>query len=343
MTKQQIHILATGGLGYIGSHTVVRLIESGYRVSILDNLDNSSLEVLNRIEQLTNIRPDFYQGDVRDSEFLDACFSKGNFDAVIHYAGLKAVGESCEKPALYYDVNVVGSLRLLEVMQKYSVNNLVFSSTATVYGEPTELPLHENMPLNPISPYAKTKRTVEEIMTTCCDANTDLSAISLRYFNPIGAHPSGQIGEAPQDVPNNLMPYVTQVAVGRRPFLQVWGDDYDTHDGTGVRDYIHVMDLADAHIKALEYLFNQKGFDVCNIGVGRGYSVLDVVTSFEKENEIKIPYEIKARRDGDIAEFYADPAKAELNLGWSAQFGINDMVRDSWNWQKQNPMGYESE
>ena len=342
MSNSQDHILATGGLGYIGSHTVVRLIESGYRVSIIDNLDNSSLEVLNRIEKLSNVRPDFYEGDVRDAKFLESVFSSNQFDAVIHYAGLKAVGESCEKPELYYDVNVVGSLRLLEVMQKHGTNIIVFSSSATVYGEPEKLPITESANLSTCSPYGATKLTVEELLEYTATARPNMAVGVLRYFNPIGAHPSGLIGEAPQDTPNNLMPYVTQVAIGAQPFLRVWGNDYDTHDGTGVRDYIHVVDLADAHLAALTYLKAHTGHHVWNIGVGEGYSVLDIVSSFERENNVKIPYELMPRRSGDVETCYADVSKAKNELGWTAQYGINEMVRDSWNWQKQNPKGYEA-
>lgn len=333
-------ILATGGMGYIGSHTVVDLIEAGYRVTILDNLHNSSSEVLNRIESITGQRPAFVEGDIRDAEFLNKLFSENSFDAVIHYAGLKAVGESVEKPELYYDVNVCGSLRLVEAMKKHGVNQIVFSSTATVYGDPDELPLTENSALKPYNPYGKTKYAVEQLLESACGADCNFSVAILRYFNPIGAHPSGTMGESPLDVPNNLMPYVTQVAVGKRPFLQVWGNDYDTADGTGVRDYIHVLDLAKAHIKALDYLAENTGFNVWNIGVGKGYSVLDVVNAFVSQNDVEVPYEIKPRRPGDVAACYADPSKAVNELGWNAVHGIEAMVRDSWNWQKNNPEGY---
>ena len=341
MNNNSKHILATGGMGYIGSHTVVELINTGHRVTILDNLHNSSPEVLNRIEKITGTRPDFYQGDIRDSEFLDSMFAENDFDAVIHYAGLKAVGESVEKPELYYDVNVCGSLRLIEAMKAHSVTNIVFSSTATVYGDPEELPLSETSRLQPYNPYGKTKFAVEQLLESVAASNTNFSIGILRYFNPIGAHQSGQIGESPLDIPNNLMPYVSQVAVGMRPCLQVWGDDYDTPDGTGVRDYIHVLDLADAHLKALEYLEVNNGLNVWNIGVGNGYSVLDVVKAFESENDVQVPYEIKSRRAGDIASCYANPEKANKELGWIAKHDLKDMVRDSWNWQKNNPNGYE--
>jgi len=334
------HILATGGMGYIGSHTVVELIESGYKVTILDNLHNSSAEVLNRIEAITGVRPKFVEGDVRDGAFLDTLFTDNNFDAVIHYAGLKAVGESVEKPELYYDVNVCGSLRLLEAMKKHAVKQIVFSSTATVYGDPDELPLTENATLKPYNPYGKTKYAVEQLLGSACGADDNLAVAILRYFNPIGAHPSGTMGESPLDVPNNLMPYVTQVAVGKRPLLQVWGNDYDTPDGTGVRDYIHVVDLANAHIKALDYLDGHSGCHVWNIGVGEGYSVLDVVNAFVEVNNVKVPYEIKPRRPGDVAACYADPSKVKSELGWQATHDIKSMVRDSWHWQSNNPEGY---
>lgn len=334
------HILATGGMGYIGSHTVLDLIQTGYQVTILDNLHNCSLEVLNRIEAITGHRPRFIEGDVRNARFLDTLFAENNFDAVIHYAGLKAVGESVEKPELYYDVNVCGSLRLVEAMKNHGVKQIVFSSTATVYGDPDELPLTENSTLKPYNPYGKTKYAVEQLLESACGADCNFSVAILRYFNPIGAHPSGTMGESPLDVPNNLMPYVTQVAVGKRPFLQVWGNDYDTPDGTGVRDYIHVLDLANAHIKALDFLANNTGFHVWNIGVGKGYSVLDVVNAFVSQNDVEVPYEMKPRRPGDVAACYADPTKAINELGWNAVHGIEAMVRDSWNWQKNNPDGY---
>ena len=337
----QKHILATGGMGYIGSHTVVELLNAGYQVTILDNLHNSSTEVLNRIEKITGKRPFFYQGDIRDDRFLEKVFSENQFDAVIHYAGLKAVGESVEKPELYYDVNVCGSLRLLEAMNIHDVNNIVFSSTATVYGDPEELPLTEESPIKPYNPYGKSKFAVEQLLESVCNANSNFSVANLRYFNPIGAHPSGTIGESPLDTPNNLMPYVTQVAVGKRDNLQIWGNDYDTPDGTGVRDYIHVLDLADAHIKAIQFIEMNAGFNVWNIGVGKGYSVLDVVNTFSIENNMEIPYEIKGRRSGDVATCYADPSKAMIQLGWEAKLDLKTMVRDSWNWQKNNPTGYE--
>ncbi len=327
-------------MGYIGSHTVVELLTAGYQVTILDNLHNSSAEVLNRIEDITGIRPAFCQGDIRDADFLDHVFDTNTFDAVIHYAGLKAVGESVEKPELYFDVNVCGSLRLLEAMKKHAVRNIVFSSTATVYGDPDELPITENARLQPYNPYGKTKFSVELLLESVAGSDPNFSIGILRYFNPIGAHKSGKIGESPLDTPNNLMPYVSQVAVGQRPHLQVWGDDYDTPDGTGVRDYIHVLDLADAHLKALSYLENNRGLSRWNIGVGQGYSVLEVVNTFIEENNVEVPYEVMSRRPGDIASCYANPSKAETELGWRAKYDLKDMVRDSWNWQKLNPNGY---
>jgi UDP-glucose 4-epimerase len=341
MATDKQHILATGGLGYIGSHTVVDLLNHGFRVTVIDNLDNSSLEVLNRIQELTSESLNFYKGDVRDKDFLDSVFKSHLFDAVIHFAGLKAVGESCENPLLYYDVNVVGSIRLIEAMKKYRVNKIVFSSSATVYGEPQELPISENAAIKPASPYGDTKRIVEKLLQSLSLAKAELNVAILRYFNPVGAHQSGHIGENPKGIPNNLVPYITQVAVGKHDFLRVFGNDYDTHDGTGVRDYIHICDLSKAHLKAIEYLNFGRGYNIWNIGVGQGYSVLDVVRTFERINDVKVPYKILPRRSGDIDTCFADPNKAQVELGWSAKFGLEEMVRDSWNWQIKNPKGYE--
>lgn len=342
MEAKKEHILATGGLGYIGSHTVVELLKSGYEVTVIDNLDNSSLEVLNRIEELTSKMPNFYKGDVRDSEFLKDVFDKHAIDTVIHFAGLKAVGESCEKPTLYYDVNVVGSVRLIEAMVEHDVTRIVFSSSATVYGEPEELPISENSPIKPASPYGDTKMMVEKLLQSVSSSRPDLSIAILRYFNPVGAHQSGRIGENPKGTPNNLVPYITQVAVGKHQHLNVFGDDYNTVDGTGVRDYIHVCDLANAHLKAIEYLSTNSGFNIWNIGVGKGYSVLEMVNTFETINGVNIPYKILPRRPGDIDTCFADPKKANDELNWSAEFGLEEMVRDSWNWQKNNPDGYDA-
>lgn len=333
-------VLLTGGAGYIGSHTCVQLIENGYDVVIADNYDNSSPKVLDRIEMITGVKVKVYDIDVSDNLKVDEMFSIEGFDSVIHFAGLKAVGESTQIPLKYYRNNIDTTLTLLEVMKKYDVNNFVFSSSATVYGIPKTVPLVENMPTSCTNPYGWTKLFNEQILTDASKANTDLSVVLLRYFNPVGAHESGLIGENPNGIPNNLMPYITQVAVGKLPKLGVFGNDYDTKDGTGVRDYIHVVDLANGHLKALDYAKNHKGVEIFNLGTGTGYSVLDMVKSFSEINNIDIPYEIKDRRPGDIAKCYADPKKANEILGWKAERTLTDMCKDSWNWQKQNPQGY---
>lgn len=333
-------VLLTGGAGYIGSHTCVELVNAGYDVVIADNFDNSSPKVLDRIEQIVGKRVKLYELDVADNSAVDRMFEKENFDAVIHFAGLKAVGESTKIPIRYYRNNIDTTLTLLEVMEKHSVNKFVFSSSATVYGIPERVPLVEGMPTSCTNPYGWTKLMNEQILTDAAAANDKLSVVLLRYFNPIGAHKSGLIGENPNGIPNNLMPYITQVAVGKLKQLGVFGNDYDTKDGTGVRDYIHVVDLAIGHLKALEYADSHDGVEIFNLGTGTGYSVLDMVNSFVSINNVEVPYVIKERRPGDIAVCYADPDKANKVLGWKAKLTLDDMCRDSWNWQKNNPFGY---
>ena len=333
-------VLLTGGAGYIGSHTAVEMLGAGYEIVIADNFDNSSPKVIDRIEAITGRRPTVYELDVADNAAVDAMFAKEHFDAVVHFAGLKAVGESCSIPVRYYRNNIDTTLTLLEVMKVHGVHNFVFSSSATVYGIPKEVPLREGMPTFCTNPYGWTKYMNEQILTDAATADKELSVVLLRYFNPIGAHSSGLIGENPNGIPNNLMPYITQVAVGKLPRLGVFGDDYPTPDGTGVRDYIHVVDLAQGHLKAIEYAAAHKGTEIFNLGTGNGYSVLDIVKTFSSVNDIEIPYDIKPRRPGDVAECYADPSKAQRDLGWTAQFGLEEMCRDSWNWQKNNPQGY---
>lgn len=333
-------ILLTGGAGYIGSHTCIELIEAGYDVVIADDLSNSKPLVLERIKELTGKEIKFYHLDIADKEKMDDMFAKESFDAVIHFAGYKAVGESVAKPVMYYRNNIDTTLTLLETMAKYNVNNLVFSSSATVYGVPETVPLVEGMKTGCTNPYGWTKLMIEQILTDTTVANKDLSVVLLRYFNPIGAHNSGRIGEDPTGIPNNLLPYITQVAIGKLPQLGVFGNDYPTHDGTGVRDYIHVVDLAKGHVKAIEYASKNKGTEIFNLGTGTGYSVLDIVKAFEKANDITIPYAIKPRRDGDVAECYADPVKAREKLGWQAEKTLEDMCKDSWRWQSNNPNGY---
>ena len=333
-------VLLTGGAGYIGSHTAVEMLNAGYDIVIADNFDNSSPKVIDRIEKITGRRPALYELDVADRAAVDAMFAAEDFDAVVHFAGLKAVGESCSIPVRYYRNNIDTTLTLLEAMQKYGVCNFVFSSSATVYGIPEEVPLREGMPTSCTNPYGWTKYMNEQILTDAAAADENLSVVLLRYFNPIGAHQSGLIGENPNGIPNNLMPYITQVAVGKLERLGVFGNDYPTPDGTGVRDYIHVVDLARGHLKAIEYAAEHKGSEIFNLGTGTGYSVLDIVNAFIRVNGVDIPYDIKPRRPGDIAECYADPAKAKEGLGWTAEYGIDEMCRDSWNWQKNNPKGY---
>lgn len=335
-------VLLTGGAGYIGSHTCVELLDAGYDVVIADNFYNSSMKSVERIERITGKSVEVYDIDVADKAALTDLFSKCDIDAVIHFAGYKAVGESVEKPIMYYRNNLDTTLTLLEVMSEFSVKKLVFSSSATVYGVPKVVPLKEGMPTSCTNPYGWTKLFNEQILTDATVADKDLSVVLLRYFNPIGAHKSGLIGESPNGIPNNLMPYITQVAVGIREQLGVFGDDYDTHDGTGVRDYIHVVDLANGHLKALEYLnAGNKGTEIFNLGTGTGYSVLDIVKAFSRVNDIEIPYVIMDRRAGDVATVTADPQKANEVLKWQAVYGLDEMCRDSWNWQKNNPNGYD--
>jgi UDP-glucose 4-epimerase len=334
------HILVTGGAGFIGSHTVLELLKENYQVVVLDNLSNSKLESLKRVEKITGRQVDFHQIDLLDPDALHKLFSDYNFDAVIHFAGLKAVGESVEKPLLYYQNNVTGTLNLCEAMVGAGVKNIVFSSSATVYGDPQQSPIPEDSPLKAVNPYGSTKLTIEYILKDLYQADQDWNIALLRYFNPVGAHESGMIGEDPNGTPNNLMPFVTQVAVGKLNKLNVFGNDYPTHDGTGVRDYIHVVDLAIGHLKALEKLASGPGVEIYNLGTGKGSSVLDVVQAFEKANGIAIPYKFAPRRAGDAAICFADSSKAERELHWKAEHNLEDMCRDSWRWQSKNPDGY---
>ena len=335
-------ILVTGGAGYIGSHTIVELQQAGYEVVVIDNLDNSSKVSLERVEKITGRRVAFYQVDIRDREGLSKALTEHPCDACIHFAGLKAVGESVEKPWEYYENNIGGTLTLLDVLRKHNCKNIIFSSSATVYGDPVEIPITEQCPKGQCTnPYGWTKSMLEQIMMDMQKADPEWNVVLLRYFNPIGAHPSGTMGEDPNGIPNNLMPYITQVAIGKRKELGVFGNDYDTPDGTGVRDYIHVVDLARGHVCALKAIDRKCGLATYNLGTGHGYSVLDVVKAFEKANGVKVPYSIKPRRAGDIATCYSDPSKAERELGWKAIYGIEEMCRDSWHWQSQNPNGYK--
>ena len=331
-------ILITGGAGYIGSHTALELLNEGYEVVIYDNLGNSSRESIKRVEELTGKSMSFYEGDVLDAPSLTAMFEKEKVDAVIHCAALKAVGESVRKPLEYYHNNITGTLTLMDVMRKVGVKNIVFSSSATVYGSPEVMPITEDCVKGQCTnPYGWTKSMMEQIMTDLQKSDPEWNVILLRYFNPVGAHKSGRIGEDPKGIPNNLMPYISQVAVGKLEKLGVFGDDYDTPDGTGVRDYIHVVDLAVGHVKAIDYIFTNPGLDVINLGTGVGYSVLDMVKAFSRACGKEIPYEIKPRRAGDIAMCYADPAKALKVLGWKAEHGLDEMCEDTWRWQSANP------
>ena len=335
-------ILVTGGAGYIGSHTVVELQNAGYDVVVVDNLCNSSEKALDRVSKITGKPVKFYKADILDRDAMNEVFDKEEIDSCIHFAGLKAVGESVAKPWEYYENNIAGTLTLVDVMRKHNVKNIIFSSSATVYGDPAMIPITEECPKGQCTnPYGWTKSMMEQIMTDVQKANPDMNVILLRYFNPVGAHESGRIGEDPKGIPNNLMPYISQVAVGKLERLGVFGDDYDTPDGTGVRDYIHVVELAKGHVKAINYIFSNPGLDVINLGTGVGYSVLDMVKAFSKACGKEIPYEIKPRRAGDIAMCYADPAKAARVLGWKAEKGLDEMCADSWRWQSQNPNGYE--
>ena len=335
-------ILVTGGAGYIGSHTIVELLASNQDLVIFDNFSNSSPKVLERIEQISGKRPTCIEGDIRDLSMLKRVFTNFPITSVIHFAGLKAVGESVEFPIRYYDNNVVGSLNLFTAMAEANVFNLVFSSSATVYGDPHTVPILENFPLQATNPYGRSKLIIEDMLRDIAHSDSRWQIALLRYFNPVGAHASGLIGEDPQGIPNNLMPYVAQVAVGRRPELGVFGNDYPTHDGTGVRDYIHVVDLAKGHLAALQALTKLKGAVPINLGTGQGYSVLDVVAAFERASGKPVPYRVGPRRPGDVAACFADPAHAKNLLGWSAQFDLETMCRDSWRWQSGNPMGYNT-
>ena len=335
-------ILVTGGAGYIGSHTCLELLQAGYEVVVVDNLSNSKEEALTRVQNLTGKSLSFHQVDLLDEVALNAVFQRDAIDAVIHFAGLKAVGESVEQPLRYYHNNVAGTINLCRAMQRFDVKKMVFSSSCTVYGEPHTVPITEDFPLSaPTSPYGRTKLMLEDIFRDLYRADPAWNIVLLRYFNPAGAHPSGQIGEDPNGVPNNLLPYITQVAIGKLAQLAVFGDDYPTPDGTGVRDYLHVVDLAVGHLKALERLKTNPGLLTYNLGTGQGYSVLEIIAAFEKASGKKIPYRIVARRPGDTAAVYADPSKAERELGWRAERGLAEMCADAWNWQLQNPNGYE--
>ena len=336
-----MNVLVTGGAGYIGSHTCLELLESGYGVIVIDNLCNANPESLNRVRKLTGKDILFYEGDVRDEALLRRIFAENEIGSVIHFAGLKAVGESVAKPWEYYDNNLNSTLVLTKVMKEVGIKNIIFSSSATVYTATNEMPLRETSATGQCTnPYGWTKYMTEQILTGIAEADPAWSVCLLRYFNPIGAHESGCIGEDPRGIPNNLMPYITQVAVGRREKLSIYGNDYDTHDGTGVRDYIHVVDLAKGHVAAVKYTAQHAGCEVFNLGTGTGYSVLDMVKAFREVNQVVLPYQIVDRRPGDIATCYADPAKSAEKLGWKAEKSLADMCRDAWNWQKNNPKGY---
>ena len=336
-------ILVTGGAGYIGSHTVLQLLEQDYAVVVLDNLANSSAESLRRVESITGKSVTFVQGDIRDTTVLDSIFSQHDIDSVIHFAGLKAVGESVQKPLEYYENNMYGTLTLCKAMRQHNVKNIVFSSSATVYGDPVALPLHEKMATgHPTNPYGMSKLMVEHMLTDLYASDEEWNIVLLRYFNPVGAHESGLIGEDPNGIPNNLMPYISQVATGKLEQLSVFGDDYDTVDGTGVRDYIHVVDLAAGHLKALDRLELNMGLDVYNLGTGQGYSVLEMIKAFEKASGQKVNYKIAPRRSGDVAACYADPTLAAQELNWNAVKTLEDMCQDVWHWQSKNPKGYNA-
>lgn len=336
-------ILVTGGAGYIGSHTVVELQNAGYDVVVLDNLSNASEKALDRVSKITGKPVKFYKADILDRDALNNIFDKETIESCIHFAGLKAVGESVVKPWEYYENNIAGTLTLVDVMRKNNVKNIIFSSSATVYGDPAQIPITEECPKGQCTnPYGWTKSMLEQVLTDIQKADPEWNVMLLRYFNPIGAHKSGTIGENPNGIPNNLMPYITQVAVGKLKELGVFGNDYDTPDGTGVRDYIHVVDLAKGHVKALKKIEENPGLAIYNLGTGKGYSVLDIVKNFEAATGVKIPYVIKPRRAGDIATCYCDASKAEKELGWKAENGIREMCEDSWRWQSDNPQGYEN-
>ena len=336
-----MNILVTGGAGFIGSHTLIELIAAGHNPVVVDNLSNASPEAIHRVEKIVGQPIPFYEVDIRDREGLEKVFSQHTFDCCIHFAGLKAVGESVQKPWEYYENNIGGTLVLVDVMRKHGLKNIIFSSSATVYGAPDTMPITEDCPKGSVTnPYGQTKSMLEQVLTDIQKADPQWNVVLLRYFNPIGAHKSGTIGEDPNGIPNNLMPYITQVAVGKLQQLGVFGNDYPTHDGTGVRDYIHVVDLAKGHVCALSAIEKKCGLAVYNLGTGQGYSVLDLVHAFEKATGVKVPYAIKPRRSGDVAECWSDPSKAARELGWKAQYGIEDMCEDAWRWQKNNPNGY---
>jgi len=337
-----MNILVTGGAGYIGSHTCVLLLEAGHDVTVIDNLCNSSAIALERVQELAGRSLRFIQGDIRDPAALDRAFECGT-EAVIHFAALKAVGESCQQPLRYFDNNIAGTIALMQAMERHGVERLVFSSSATVYGQPDQVPVREDAPLRVNNPYGRTKLVMEQLIQDWCTAHPQASAVLLRYFNPVGAHPSGRIGEDPRGEPNNLMPYVAQVAVGRRKRLRVFGNDYPTPDGTGVRDYLHVMDLAEAHVRAVDYAVIHAGCEVFNLGAGRGYSVIEVVRAFELASGRKIPLEIVERRSGDVAELTADSSRANIHLGWHAKRDLSMACADTWRWQKENPLGLVSD
>lgn len=338
-----MNILVTGGAGFIGSHTCVELIEAGYKVIVMDNLINSSKEAVRRVEKITGTAIPFYPVDLLDIDGLDDIFNRESIDAVIHFAGLKAVGESVAKPWEYYNNNITGTLNLCKVMREHNVKNIIFSSSATVYGDPAEIPITENCPKGTITnPYGHTKNMLEQMLSDIYKADNEWNVVLLRYFNPIGAHESGMIGEDPSGIPNNLVPYIAKVAVGKLECLGVFGNDYDTPDGTGVRDYIHVVDLAKGHVKALKKIEDNSGLSIYNLGTGTGYSVLQVVKAYEKACGKPIKYEIKPRRAGDIATCYADPSKARTELGWEAMYDIDRMCQDSYRWQSMNPDGYDN-
>ena len=336
-----MHILVTGGAGYIGSHTCVQLLDAGYEVTVVDNLSNSCVEAIRRVEKICGKTIKFYEKDLVNKDDVKAIFAENKFDAVIHFAGLKAVGESVAIPLKYYQNNLISTMNLCEVMQDFGVKKLVFSSSATVYGKPETVPIREDFPLSCTNPYGRTKLMIEEMLRDFAVADSEWDIAILRYFNPVGAHESGMIGEDPKDIPNNLMPYVAQTAVGKREYVHVFGNDYDTPDGTGVRDYIHVVDLADGHLKALEKISDHVGVVTYNLGTGTGYSVLDMIAAFSKACGHQVPYEIEGRRPGDIDTCYADPAKAREELGFVAKKTLEDMCADGWRWQTNNPNGYQ--
>lgn len=337
-----MHILVTGGAGYIGSHTCVQLLEAGYEVTVIDNLANSSKESIKRVEEITGKKINFYEKDLLNKEDLRQIFKENKFDAAIHFAGLKAVGESVALPLKYYQTNLISTLNLCEIMSEFGVKKLVFSSSATVYGKPKSVPIKEDFPLSCTNPYGRTKLMIEEILRDLAVADSEWDIAILRYFNPVGAHPSGKIGEDPKDIPNNLLPYVAQTAIGKREYVHVFGNDYDTPDGTGVRDYIHVDDLANGHLCALRKISNPVGVVTYNLGTGNGYSVLDMIKAFSKACGHDVPYKIEARRPGDIDSCYADPSFAKAEIGFEATKNLEDMCRDAWRWQSQNPNGYNS-